>query len=144
MGLEAMRTNLWHEWDFWTKLQTRLVHIDDANNWYTRAIKKTGDEDEVQVRERRETSWQALFPERSTPLNLFSTRSGDLLATGIRNLIRPTRAQLQDTEQPWDLDHIHPQNYVQGVNNIPPIIKAVAFNYWKCSCVAIGNKQGTT
>ena len=31
--------------------------------------------------------------------------------------------QLEDTNRPWDYDHIHPNNYVAGKWNIPPIIK---------------------
>jgi len=31
--------------------------------------------------------------------------------------------QLDDTDRPWDMDHIHPKKYISGRHNIPPIIK---------------------
>lgn len=123
-GFGGYDTTLWREWNFWANLQTRLDDIESASNWYTRAIKKIGDESEAQVSERREASWQTLVSRttRNTELVLYAQRQ--YLAKWYPEFDPTSPTQLQDTEQPWDLDHIHPQNYVQGVNNIPPIIKA--------------------
>ena len=40
-GFAGYATNLWHEWDLWTSLQTRLDEIEDAKNWYISAVKKS-------------------------------------------------------------------------------------------------------
>jgi len=124
-GFGGYGTNLWHEWGFWTNVQTRLDDIEDVSDWYARFIKKrSGDESDPQVHKRREASWQSLVSRTisATELVLYAQRKS--LAGWYPEFDPTSPAQLQDTEQPWDLDHIHPQNYVQGVHNIPPIIKA--------------------
>ena len=122
-GFKSYDTNLWKDWNLWSGLQVRLDDIEDANRWYTRAIKKIADENEAQVSERRETSWQRLISRTTNTTELVLYAQRKYLADWYPEFDPTSPTQLQDTEQPWDLDHIHPQNYVQGVNNIPPIIK---------------------
>jgi hypothetical protein len=124
LGFGGYGTKLWHEWDLWSNIQTRLDDIEEARDWYSSTISKIGDETNSQLNERRDSLWQSFISHiiHNTELVLYAQRR--YISKWYPEFDPTSPSQLQDTEQPWDLDHIHPQNYVQGVHNIPPIIKA--------------------
>lgn len=128
-GFVGHNTKLWEgDWDLWNNLRYRLSDISEACAWYERNMTRLekGDEIETPARllERHQSAWHS-FVDRTinnTELVLYAQR---------RSLIQwypefdPTSPnQLQDVEQPWDFDHIHAQNYIQGLHSIPYLIKA--------------------
>jgi hypothetical protein len=125
-GFKTYDSKLWQEWDMWNKLQTRLDDIEDAKNWYKKHLKKQIidgiTETEARITERREYAWSAFIRRTisNSELLLFAQRIW--LSKWYREFDPTNPIQLQDTEQPWDIDHVHPQNFVQGRQNIPGLI----------------------
>ena len=127
-GFGGYETQLWKDTDAWNRLKYRLGDIGEANRWYERFIKqqKNGDEPETAARatERRETAWNGLIDRTIENIELVLYGQRQAISKWYQEFDPTSPAQLQDTEQPWDLDHIHPQSYVQSRGNIPPIIRA--------------------
>jgi Protein of unknown function DUF262 len=127
-GFGGHDTKLWREWGLWANLQSRLGDVEETNNWYEKHVRwqNGGVEPETKLHatERRETAWHGLVARtiQNTELVLYAQRR--FLSQSFPEFDPTSPTQLLDTEQPWDLDHIHPQNYVQGRGNIPPIIRA--------------------
>ena len=125
-GFGTYDSNLWKEWDLWNGLQTRLDDIDDVKKWYTKNVRSQviGDVSETEARltERREAAWSGLVSRTisNTELVLYAQRTW--LSKWYQEFDPTSPLQLQETEQPWDIDHIHPRNYVEGRHNIPGLI----------------------
>lgn len=128
IGFKGYSTQHWQQWDFWKNFRYRLDDIPAAKQWYQKVVKPckiNGDaEPQSRVAERIENSWDFFITKtiNNTELVLYAQRRS--LSKWYPEFDPTTPVQLQDTEQPWDIDHIHPQNYVQGRHNIPPLITA--------------------
>lgn len=123
-GFQGKKTKLWHEWNFYENIESCIEDIDVVDKWYKKTLKGSFKNSETEIDAIKDDCW-ALFVQ-----NLINNREF-VLYTQRRYLSEwfpdfdPTSpAQLQDTEQPWDYDHIHPQHFCKHKQNIPPIIKA--------------------
>ena len=127
-GFGGYSTEHWQSWDLWKNFRYRLDDIKEANRWYRGNVKsrRVGEDKETESRvaERRQAAWEQFISKtiHNTEFVLYAQR--DKLSQWYPEFDPTSPSQLQDTEQPWDIDHIHPQNYVQGRHSMPPLITA--------------------
>jgi hypothetical protein len=127
-GFGGHATKLWEEWDLWTNFRYKLEDIPKAAEWYKNNVtsQTSGNDIETPQRltERREAAWNGLIARtiNNTEFVLYAQRHR--LSHWYPEFDPTNPSHLKDTEQPWDFDHIHAQNYVQGLWGMPPLIKA--------------------
>lgn len=117
-GLGNGVNQTWQTWKWWDNFNGILPKSESAKKWYARKIKK--DSDEVEFRREAWTKFtNALWGKRE--IVLFAQR--EWLVKWFPDYDPSSHEQLEDTDRPWDFDHIHPQKYIYGRWNIPQVIK---------------------
>jgi hypothetical protein len=110
----------WQEWQWWSHFANKISKISNVHDWFGQNLPSWSDDGA----HRACYGWVdrlKRMPQRPSPLVLYAQRQW--LVEWFPEY-DPVRAdQLEDTDRPWDMDHIHPGNYVNGKWYIPQIIK---------------------
>ncbi|QSV45466.1 DUF262 domain-containing protein [Geobacter benzoatilyticus] len=117
-GLRNGTNQRWQTWRWWDNFTESLPKSERVRSWYTRKVKEHDDE----VDYRRE-AWPK-FADRLWGMKemvLYAQR--EWLVRWFSDFDPASPDQLEDTDRPWDFDHIHPQKYIYGKWNMPQILK---------------------
>jgi len=122
-GYRTPTSQFWSTWEWWDRFSGTFTYKKTAEDWYSRRLRswKRAEDDDGQ--ELRLHAWtqlaKALWSKRE--LVLYAQR--EFLMYCFPHYDPSSLDQLEDTDRPWDMDHIHPQKYIYGRWNIPRIIK---------------------
>jgi len=118
-GFSDPAHGFWQEkWHWWNDFANKISEIPNIRGWLGQNVAPVSDD-----RAREACVWwvDRLMPQRPSPLVLYAQRQQ--LAEWFSEYDPASTDQLEDTDRPWDMDHIHPSNYVNGKRYIPQIIK---------------------
>lgn len=114
-GLGQGTNQKWEEWSWWKNFSGRLD--DDTKEWYRRKLKKGSEEaDDL-------AAWTNLVNSLWEKKELVLYAQREWIVKWFPDHDPASPDQLEDTDRPWDFDHIHPQKYVYGKWAIPQAIK---------------------
>jgi hypothetical protein len=123
-GFIGTNTKLWNEWNFYENIETSLEDIDVADKWYKHTFKLFFKKNESEIDTIKNDCWTLFVQNMRNNREFVLYAQRRYLLEWFPDFDPTSPAQLQDTEQPWDYDHIHPQHFCKYKQNIPPIIKA--------------------
>ncbi len=114
-GFNDPRGDLWdcqREWHCWSERDLGIV--EEAVHWF----KRHGFPED-----NRRAAWQGLIGRvwERRQFVLYAQRSE--IARWFKDYDPAGLGQLEDTDRPWDFDHIHPYHYVGGRWGVPQIIR---------------------
>ncbi len=122
----------WKNWEWNTKFSVGHVNKkkDEIFNHYITLMNRAQrTSDSGAKRKFAEEAW-LLFSEQTWsmfPLVLYSQR--EWLATWFPRFDPAQPNQLEDTDRPWDVDHIHAQNYIKNSANAEPAFRLIKDNW---------------
>lgn len=120
-GYLTPNSNFWTEWKWWDRFSGTFKYKENLKMWYSENLASWKSEEEGQ--EIILDAWtklaDALWGKRE--LVLYAQR--EYLVRWFPQYDPSSLDQLEDTDRPWDMDHIHPQKYIYGRWNMPRIIK---------------------
>ncbi len=107
---ELAEGELWGgRWNQWARFEI----VDTAENWL---------EQHKVPEEIRKTAWHQLVRRLWDMRYLVLYAQRPIITNWFKDYDPTSLDQLEDTDRPWDFDHIHPKSY-GGVNNVPRLIK---------------------
>ena len=117
-GLGNGLNQTWQTWNWWDNFTGSLPKSESARKWYSRKVKE--DDDEVQYRREAWTKFADILWGKKE-IVIYAQR--DWLVKWFPSFDPSSPDQLEDSDRPWDFDHIHPQKYVYSRWNIPKVLK---------------------
>jgi hypothetical protein len=110
----------WKDWRWWNSFAAKISDMPHIVDWFQQNL--TSHRDGV-IHDACSQWVERLkhMPQRPSPLVLYAQRQW--LAKWFPEYDPARPDQLEDTDRPWDIDHIHPSNYVYRRWYIPQIIK---------------------
>ncbi len=134
-GFDSPASDLWESWT-WEKLTERS--IDDRvlgkklHRWYKRSFKKlwdrtdNQDEEALDVGSLYQQAWKLFVDKLKTEKALVLFAQRKWLVDWLANVnYDPAGAdQVEETDTPWDFDHIHPSSLITAKWNVPERIRA--------------------
>ena len=122
-GIQGYATQFWNTWNWWQNLSGTLGNDDDPRSWYRHAG-NTPFGHNVEDRESKQLSAWTTFIDSlrgKRELVLFAQRHW--MIKWFPDFDPAAADSLDDTNRPWDMDHIHPRNFIEGRHNIPLVLK---------------------
>lgn len=129
-------TNAWTNWEWESSFIEREHWSDDLLPWFERVMKKADVDDNggTTISESALKAWSSfanrLWGQRA--LVLYAQR--EWLCKWFPYFDPASPDQLEDTDRPWDFDHIHPHKFVNNIKNGRDALRII--NTWHNS---IGN-----
>jgi hypothetical protein len=122
-GYKTPAGEFWRIWQWWDWFAGTFQYKETVESWYAHRLRSWKQMDDVDGKALRLKAWtkfaDALKSKRA--LVLYAQRT--YLRHWFPQYDPSSPDQVEDTDRPWDMDHIHPQKYVYGRWKIPPIIK---------------------
>lgn len=128
-GIGKAKNKWWTDWEWWTNFSGLNENWDKLpdklQQWYQESLKSwkfTENEDDISKEKMLET-WTILIDSLHSKKSLVLYAQREWLVKWFKEFDPVAPLQQEDTDRPWDMDHIHPQKYVYGRHNIPRIIR---------------------
>ena len=131
-GMQAENSKIWSEWNYWSWLIGSMP--DALKKWYKEETNdswsnyKDEQEDGDGLLGFHRNAWHGFLNSiwHNQSMLLYAQRSS--IKQWFPDFDPSLPDSLEDTNRPWDYDHIHPQNYLRGekkhLRNIPDVIKS--------------------
>jgi len=120
-GYRTPNSNFWREWRWWERFSGTFKYKESMKSWYLENLASWKREEEGQ--EIILDAWTKLADVLWGKRELVLYAQRKYLVDWFPKHDPASPDQLEDTDRPWDMDHIHPQKYIYGRWNIPLIIK---------------------
>ena len=120
--LEKADDGVWDNWSFWKDFAKDPQDTADAANWYsdsTHLLPGGGEEDVARLRGDAWASFVAKLKDKRE-LTLYAQRA--TLFDWFPTFDPTSTDRLEDTDQPWDFDHILPSAF-RSAHHVPQIIR---------------------
>lgn len=118
-------TNVWNSWKFWRDFAK--PHSDDetteAYRWYENPANLQLGEGDQNALTWRSQAWANFVGNLRLNRNLVLYAQREALHRWFVSFDPTSTDRLEDTDRPWDFDHIHANYFTSGIFYIPQIIK---------------------
>ena len=120
-SLPRFENGFWQtDWNWWRNFANTVGDIPSVAEWFQRYLPPNHDK----LKKNICAEWVsrlASMPQRPSPLVLYGQRQW--LAQWFPEYDPARPDQLEDTDRPWDMDHIHPTSNIYGKHGISQIIR---------------------
>jgi hypothetical protein len=120
-GYQTPSSNFWSEWNWWDRFSSTFKYKENLKTWYSENLPSWKREEEGQ--EIILDAWTKLADAIRGKQELVLYAQREYLVRWFPRYDPSSLDQVEDTDRPWDMDHIHPQKYIYGKWNMPRIIK---------------------
>lgn len=113
--------NFWDKWEWWANFAGSFEKKQELRRWYHTTLATWKREEEGQ--DLLISAWTKLANDLWGKKELVLYAQRHALRNWFPDFDPISPDQLEDTDRPWDFDHIHPKVYVEYKKNIPRLIK---------------------
>jgi len=113
--------NLWDKWEWWADFAGSFEKKRGLRQWYNTYLATWKKEEEGQ--DLLVSAWTKLADELRWKKELVLYAQRHAIRSWFPDFDPISPDHLEDTDHPWDFDHIHPQAYVAYKWNMPRLIK---------------------
>jgi hypothetical protein len=126
-GFSNPEHDFWKNWNRWEWMSGRLT--GGLKEWYANNVsdlwwrKAEEYEEPIDLGAKYQAAWTGFIDKLWNERRMLLYVQGLWLIQWFPDYDPTLPEQIEDMNRPWDYDHIHPENYIRSVNNIPRIIK---------------------
>jgi hypothetical protein len=114
--------DLWSRWGFWRDFAKDPHDIGEARDWYAASVQLQTDGSEGDIARVRSDAWANFLGKLIGLRELLLYAQRGALFHWFREFDPTSAEQLEDTDQPWDFDHILPNAY-RSAHHVPQVIR---------------------
>jgi hypothetical protein len=126
-GIGTPDAEFWTSWKWDGRLTGNWQALPDSlRKWYLRRLtswRRGGDPTGSDRADKILDAWYQFLEKLHSQRGFVLYCQRRFIVESFPNFDPASPQQLEDTDRPWDMDHIHPQKYVYGKHHIPQIIK---------------------
>ncbi|MCX6627629.1 MAG: DUF262 domain-containing protein [Candidatus Solibacter sp.] len=123
-GLKTYGSDFWNGWDWYYHLSGDLGHNDDdPRRWYAHSENTPFGKGVEDRRVRQEEAWNIFIDKLSEKRQLLYYAQRSWIVKWFPDFDPASLDGLEDTNSPWDIDHIHARRYIENRWSIPQVLK---------------------
>jgi hypothetical protein len=122
-GYGSPTSKFWQTWTWWNRFSSTFKDKETVGGWYAVHLNSWPRDEDTDGQGLRLNAWTQFANVLSSKRELVLYAQREYLMHWFPNHDPSSLDQLEDTDRPWDMDHIHPQNYIYGKRYIPQIIR---------------------